>query len=87
MSREVEVTGIKMTATVPEDLQISAGIITNRLNDTDSFLTGDGAAAAPTDPNMWSNTLDISQYYTIGRLIPASSSSGTNIFFTPDAMV
>lgn len=87
MSREVEVTGIKMTATVPEDLQISVGVITagKNLNDSDSYLTQAGEAGAPTAAIMWSNTLDISQYYKFGKLIPASSDTGENIFFTPDA--
>ena len=88
MSREVEVTGLKMVASVPEDLQISAGKITadKHLNDTDSFLvTTDSKAVAPDDNIMWSNTVNLAQYYKFGRLIPASSSTGTNIFFTPDA--
>ena len=87
MSREVEVTGIKMTATVPEDLQIAVGVITDgkTLNANDSYLTGSGASVAPTLDIQWSNTVNISQYYSIGRLIPASSDTGTNIFFTPDA--
>jgi hypothetical protein len=89
MSREVEVTGIKMTATVPEDLQISAGDITAEkfLNATDSFLVvdSDGKAQVPTAEIQWSNTVDMSQYYRIGRLIPASSDTGASIFYTPDA--
>jgi hypothetical protein len=85
MSREVEVQNIQMTATVPEDLQISVGVITagKSLNDSDSYVVD--ATTAPTDPNMWSNTLDVSQYYTMGKIIPASSTTGANIFFTPDA--
>jgi hypothetical protein len=90
MSREVEVTGIKMQATVPEDLQISVGDITagKYLNDPTSFIqkyTVGTGTTAPTQDNMWSNTVDISQYYRFGRLIPASSTSGSSIFFTPDA--
>lgn len=85
MSREVEVTGLKMTATVPEDLQISVGKITagTYLNNDDSYLVS--GETAPTEDNMWSNTLNISHYYKFGRLIPASSTDGKNIFFTPDA--
>jgi hypothetical protein len=74
-----------MTATVPEDLQISVGVITagKKLNDSDSYVVN--AATAPTDPNMWSNTLDVSQYYTMGKIIPASPTTGANIYFTPYA--
>ena len=33
----------------------------------------------------WSNTVDVSAYYGFGKLIPASSITGENIIFTPDA--
>lgn len=96
MSREVEVTGIQMTATVPEDLQISLGEITDgkeaiSLSKNTGVLTLDGGAVkAPKDsddddPFDWSNSADISAYYSFGKLIPAGSTDGANIFFTPDA--
>jgi hypothetical protein len=96
MSREVEVQNIRMTATVPEDLQISLGEITNgsnsnNLGDSTSFLAMDGTAVkAPTDcddddPFDWSNTADISKYYQFGKLIPASSTTGASVFYTADA--
>ena len=87
MSKEVEVTGINMTATVPENLQVSVGEITagKSLNAADSYVTDN--TKAPTDENMWSNMLVLSQYYSFGKLIPASSTNGLNIFFTPDATV
>ena len=86
MSREVEVKNIKMTATVPEDLQVSVGKITagKNLNDADSYLTANGETA-PDANIMWSNMVDISQYYTLGKIIPASSTTGMNVYFTPDA--
>jgi hypothetical protein len=72
MSKEVEVTGIKMTATVPENLEISLGDNTGL---TDSSLTlgdgateyrvkytditaPDGAANGSTDPATITNTTD-----------------------------
>jgi hypothetical protein len=104
MSREVEVKGIKMTATVPEDLQISLGTIgtnattaatenTKSLAASDGVLVekasgttaSDGNVMAPTNAWDWSNSADISAYYDFGRLIPASSNDGAEIFFTPDA--
>jgi len=108
MSREVEVKNIKMTATVPEDIQISLGKLAvtgspatavteatsadNALVNSTGVLyaasTGaanDGGAAKPENTWDWSNSADISAYYDIGRLIPASSNDGTEIFFTPDA--
>lgn len=93
MSREVEVQNIQMTATVPEDIQLSLGAITdasdsNSLAKNTSYLTS-GSVSGVTDPGAvaynWSNTADISHYYTFGRLMPASSNTGANIYFTPDA--
>ena len=85
MSREVEVKNIQMTATVPEDLQLSIGALTDgELNKDTGILTG-GTASAPAKSTDWSNTADISKYYEMGKIIPASSTTGANIYFTPDA--
>jgi hypothetical protein len=123
MSREVEVQNIQMSASVPEDLQISLGhliqvgdttlvhgttqeavnrdVAANRshvgLSGNQGILdyvsnnadnggvatpwTGDDAASMLD----WSNTVDISAYYRMGKIIPASSIDGKDIFFTPDA--
>ena len=90
MSREVEVKNIQMTATTPEDIQISLGTITSHteavsLAKNTGYLTDTDGAIAPTSDYDWSNTADISHYYQFGKLIPASSNNGNNIFFTPDA--
>ncbi len=102
-----------MTATVPEDIQISLGTIyksADTASDNESFAlnksTGwlladsNGVATAPrgvtvgadnaitvaaNDELDWSNTADISAYYSFGKLIPASSTSGQNVYYTPDA--
>ena len=85
MSREVEVKNISMTATVPEDLQISLGALTSgELNKNTGILTG-GVADTPAVATDWSNTADISAYYEMGKIIPASSTNGVNVYFTPDA--
>ncbi|MBR4554538.1 MAG: hypothetical protein IKO27_02985 [Ruminococcus sp.] len=106
MSREVEVKNIQMTATVPEDVQISIGQIgktsdsnavstkelEGALGNSTGFVmkTGSGTVTAPRentdyDAIDWSNTVDISKYYGFGKLIPASSTKGEDIIFTPDA--
>lgn len=91
MSREVEVNNIQLTATTPEDIQISLGTITGHNADTSlakntGYLTAsEGKATVPTNDFDWSNTADISHYYSFGKLIPASSDTGASIFFTPDA--
>lgn len=90
MSREVEVNNIQMVATVPEDIQISLGALTDgELNLNTGTLPATTAkasrASTPTKDTDWSNTADIGKYYEFGRLIPASSTDGANVFFTPDA--
>ena len=89
MSREVEVQNIQMTATAPEDVQLSLGLLTNgELGKNSGVLNTNNGAAQMTDATVvtdWSNTADISKYYVMGRLIPASSTTGKSIFFTPDA--
>jgi len=96
MSREVEVTNIQMTATVPEDLQISLGEISggsssiNLATNNGFLVSSSDVVGAPTDcddddPYDWSNSVSISTYYDFGKLIPAGSTNGENVFFTPDA--
>lgn len=119
MSREVEVKNIQMTATVPEDIQISLGHLTNfagasagdALVSNASSYTGlsgnqgvlkkatsgatdtadDGNVLAPLNGNDavsaldWASSADISEYYMLGKIIPASSTTGADIYFTPDA--
>jgi len=101
MSREVEVSNIQMSATVPEDIQISLGRIgtisggsivastketdASLANGLGSLVNTDGVVSAPAQDWDWSNIADISEYYQFGKLIPASSTDGTNIFFTPNA--
>ena len=90
MSREVEVKNIQMTATTPEDIQISLGTIAGHteaisLAKNAGYLTDSSGATAPSSDYDWSNIADISHYYQFGKLIPASSNNGNNIFFTADA--
>ena len=89
MSREVEVTGIHMTATVPASIQLSlgkgmntaTGLNTQTIDSDSKRLT---AVTAPDDDEYWSNTVDVSEYYQFGRLTPATSARGDNIFYTGD---
>jgi hypothetical protein len=95
-----------MTATVPEDLQISLGKLALPTDPTTAIAEKDGfglvsntgtlyaasagaasnlGAVAPENSWDWSNSADISAYYAFGRLIPASSTTGEKIFYTPDA--
>lgn len=121
MSREVEVTGIKLTASTPESVQISLGSGTGMVvsgttgnhglaqisvDGSDSPLTAadagkvmyynikapdgakdntDTARAENTNTTDWYNTVDFSQHYVAGRLVPVSSTDGNYLFKTLDA--
>lgn len=78
MSREVEVTGIKLTATTPQTIEISLGQAT-----TSNTLTHGVEATAPNSDDMWTHTAATgSVYQDFGKLIPVSSVDGFNMFYT-----
>lgn len=95
MSKEVEVTGIKMTASVPENIQVSLGAGTNSSSGltgaTFAEVAGTSRTLTVSNPSGeanstdWSNTVDVAAHYTFGRLTPATSINGAHIYFTPDA--
>ena len=81
MSREVEVTGIKLTATTPQTIEISLGQAT-----TSNTLTHGVEATAPNSDDMWTHTATTgSVYQDFGKLIPVSSVDGFNMFYTEKA--
>lgn len=93
MSKEVDVTGIQMTASVPENIQISLGAGTGVALSSASFaeVSGTSRTLTVSDPvgtagsTDWTNTVDISGHYTFGHLTPATSKNGAHIYFTQDA--
>ena len=91
MSKDVQITGIKMTATVPETLQLSLGngqnagtLVAAAANDADGAL-GVKAPANSNESLDWSNTADFKSFYGVAKLIPASSTGGATIYKTDDA--
>lgn len=81
MSREAEVTGIKLTATTPQTIEISLGQAT-----TSNTLTHGVEATAPNSDDMWTHTAATgSVYQDFGKLIPVSSVDGFNMFYTEKA--
>lgn len=81
MSREVEVTGIKLTATTPQTIEIFLGQAT-----TSNTLTHGVEATAPNSDDMWTHTAATgSVYQDFGKLIPVSSVDGFNMFYTEKA--
>lgn len=85
MSREVEVTGIKLTATTPQTIEVSHGRATTQATiDNTTWATAPKNDAADTD--LWSNKAATSSVYaSFGKLIPASSTDGTNLYYTTKA--
>ena len=91
MSRSVEVTGIDMTATVPAGLQISLGKGQNTGNkldvDSDSAAVGSKTITVPENTDSspdWTNSVSFANFYFVGKLAPASSTTGYDIFYTQD---
>lgn len=90
MSRDVEVRGIQMTASVPENLEISLG---KGMISSTGLAEGTGNATlvdAPVntgsqDDKDWTNIVAVSDFYNFGYLLPASSVNGTDIWYTEDA--
>ena len=91
MSREVEVKGIQMTATVPQNIQISLGnnmstgylqAITDTTTKRLTSVTIPGNADA--DPD-WANSVVVSDFYEFGKLTPATSATGLDIWYTKEA--
>ena len=86
MSKEVEIYGLQVTATMPENLQISLGEITDASES--NSLAANGGYLSGEDPSSiydWSNSALISHYYSFGKIMPASSIDGETIYYTPDA--
>ena len=89
MSKEVELTGIQMTASVPETIQLSlglgqnAGVLTTAADA--GTITKVSAPVNSVDSLDWSNAVAVGSYYKFGYLIPASSTTGEHIYFTDNA--
>ena len=77
MNKDVQLTGINLTATVPAAMQISLGHLDNNV------------VYAPKNTNEsvdWSNIVAFNSVYKKeGKLIPASSINGDNIYYTEEA--
>lgn len=91
MSKDVQITGIKMTATVPETLQLSLGngqaagtLLAAAAENADGAL-GVKAPANSNESLDWSNTADFKSFYGVASLIPASATNGGTIYTTDDA--
>lgn len=83
----------KTTASESESFTLGGGTGWLKLDSTSKMaeaprgvsVSGTTYTADAHDELDWSNIADISAYYEFGKLIPASSHNGVNVFFTPDA--
>ncbi|WP_294469542.1 hypothetical protein [uncultured Ruminococcus sp.] len=81
----------KTTASASEEYTLGDGTGWLKLDGTMAeaprgvTVSGTTYTADAHDELDWSNIADISAYYEFGKLIPASSHNGVNVFFTPDA--
>lgn len=82
MNKEVEMTGLNMTATVGSGMEIALASVNGNgaINNTNS--PNDESA----DEKGWTSSVVVGQYYSdIGKLRPASSIDGENLFDAKDA--
>lgn len=98
MNKEVSITGITLTASVPETLEISLGSKADGKLPSQNAGTNVITVQEPSNDDSgsdWSNTVDIATYYRVnspnnainfGQLVPVSSTNGVNMFFTSDAV-
>lgn len=87
MSKEVEITGIQMTATVPETIELSLGLGQNSGTLTSGSAAG-GIVSAPLNSDTstdWTNSVAFYNYYAVPKMTPASSINGATILTTNDA--
>lgn len=85
MNKTAKVEGLNMTATAGGSIEISLGEI-----DADGKPTGTAATGTVATPDMssksWKNVIAVSDYYaTIGKIQPASSIDGNNLYFAADS--
>ena len=89
MSKEVEMTGLSMSATVGEGMEISLAAVADDNTITlkgDNASTFDGEHPKDTDPKGWTSSVVVGNYYSdIGKLKPASSVDGAKLFDATDA--
>ncbi|MGN0578077.1 MAG: hypothetical protein ACI4J4_05615 [Ruminiclostridium sp.] len=91
MNKEVKMTGLNMTATVGEGIEIALASVTgdgNAItlkNDTGSTYVGEHPADTDTEKG-WKSAVAVNDYYAdIGKIKPASSVNATALFDATDA--
>lgn len=80
MNKEVQMTGLAMSATAGDSLEIALASVDSSGNISSATHPAD------TDEYGWKSTVNVGDYYSdIGKLKPASSVDGINFFYAKDA--
>ena len=90
MNEETSVTGMQIKVQAPDGIYVSLGISTNHYSNqaSDILELQSGAVKEPTSSEVdWTSEVTVDNYYSFGKMIPASSTTGEHIFFTPDAIL
>ena len=89
MNEDVSTTGMQIKVQAPDGIFISLGKTnsTYSINDEHDTLVlkNDNTPDDPEEAD-WASEIDIDNYYKFGKMIPASSTDGEHIYFTPDAI-
>lgn len=85
MNKEVEMTGLNMSATAGDGMEISLACV-NASNAISSPSAPNKHPSDDTDEKGWKSSVIVGHYYeTIGKLRPASTVDGENLFDATDA--
>ena len=87
MNKQVELTGLNMTATAGDSLEISLASVsdTNALKFND-FAGGKSYPQDTADEKGWKSSVIVGNYYeSIGKIEPASTVDGQNFYYATDA--
>lgn len=88
MSKEVKMTGLNMTATVSEGIEISLASVTgsNELHFSGESFYKENHPKDDDNEKGWKSSVLVGQYYDkIGKLKPASSVNAENLYYATDA--
>ena len=88
MNEDVSATGMQIKVQTPGGIYVSLGVTQNHYSNptSDSLVLQSGTVVDPTSSDVdWTSELTIDSYYCFGKMIPASSTTGEHIYFTPDA--
>lgn len=85
MNEATSATGMQIKVQAPDGIFISLGAKEKVDGTTIFYLKTSGTSVVEPTDSDWASEVEIDDYYTFGKMMPASSISGEDIYFTPDA--